>query len=98
MSLATMLDGYFHQDFVVEHGTAEGAARAFARDATLAELREATRELDAFLAMAEGESRHEWLRRLQRHGGAWRPRSLDSVRKVADVVREAGGGELGAGK
>lgn len=81
-----MLDGYFHQDFVAEHGSPEDAARAFVRESPVEDCRAAAEEILAFMALAETETRQEWLRRLRPIGGAWRPRSLESVRKVAAVL------------
>lgn len=95
MSLALLLDGYLHQDFVVEYGNAESATHAFVRDATVAEVTRARAELDAFIQAAEQETRQEWLRRLRREGGAWRPRSLAALRNVAEVLHEATSGSLG---
>lgn len=87
--LGAMLDGYFHQDFVAEHGSPEDAARAFLRDAPAGDVGPVRAELDEFIALARGETRQEWLRRLRGIGGAWRPRSLDSLSKVAAVLRPA---------
>lgn len=95
MSLALLLDGYLHQDFVVEYGNAESAAQAFVREASIAEVTRACVELDAFIGAAERETRHEWLRRLRREGGAWRPRSIAALRNVANVLHEATSSSLG---
>jgi hypothetical protein len=85
---AAFLDGYLHQDFVSEHGTAEAAAREYARVATTSERRAALAGLEAFIAIAETETRQEWLRRLHLIGGAWRPRSLAALRSVARSLAE----------
>ena len=87
-ALAAFLDGYLHQDFVSEHGTAEAAAREYARVATTVERHAALAALVAFIEKGEKETRHEWLRRLHLLGGAWRPRSLAALRSVARVLAE----------
>lgn len=82
-----MLDGYFHQDYVAEYGSFEGAARAFAKDATKGECLLVASELDGFIALAEMEPRQAWLARLRQLGGAWRPRSVESLQRVVSVLK-----------
>jgi len=85
-TLQLLLDGYFHQDFRMEYGNHEGAARVFSADASPEERMEAGAALAAFLAWAEGVTRAEWQAALSRAGGAWRPRSLGPIREVAAIV------------
>jgi hypothetical protein len=45
-NLTAFVRAYLHEDVVAEHGTATGAADAFARDASSAERQALTRELE----------------------------------------------------
>lgn len=85
--LALLLHGYFHEDFRAEHGTHEAAARAFARDASEEELAEARMSLSEFLEWAGAESTGTWQAGLRRAGGSWRPRSLEPLREVLEILR-----------
>ena len=84
--LGVLLDGYFHEDFRLEHGSHEAAARAFVREASEGERDNVRKSLDAFLSWAEGVERETWQAALRRAGGAWRPRSLGPLREVRDVL------------
>lgn len=86
--LATLLDGYFHEDFRAEHGSHEGAARAFVRDASPAEREEARTGLAAFIEWAESVSRARWQDALGAAGGSWRPRSLGPLHEVLALLRD----------
>ena len=84
--LALLLDGYFHEDFRALYGSPPEAALEFTRDADFglradvdAEFR-AVRRILAFL----GEP--AWIDILPGIGGAWRPRSLDDIDAVLDVL------------
>ena len=90
--LAVLLDGYLHQDFRVEYGGHEGAARAFVRDASDEERAAAASALKGFLAWAEEAERPLWQAALRAAGGAWRPRSLEPLREVLAIL---GGGSPG---
>ncbi len=84
--LAPLLDGYFHEDFRAEHGSHAAATRAFAREASPAEVAEAAEALQGFLAWAEDVDRALWQAALRAAGGAWRPRSLGPLREVLAVL------------
>ena len=86
-ALGMLLDGYFHEDFRAEYGGHEGAARAFVRDASLDERRAAAEALARFIEWADGVERPRWQAGLRRFGGAWRPRSLLSLREVLAILR-----------
>ena len=88
--LGVLLDGYFHEDFRLEHGSHEAAARAFVREASEGERDNVRKSLDAFLSWAEGVERETWQAALWRAGGAWRPRSLGPLREVRDILGEPG--------
>jgi hypothetical protein len=84
--LTVLLDGYFHEEFRVEYGGHEGAARAFLRDASADERAEAALALKEFLAWAEEAERPLWQTALRSAGGAWRPRSLEPLREVFAIL------------
>lgn len=84
--LALLLDGYFHEDFRLEHGDHEGAARAFVRDASPAEREEARAAMERFIDWTRTVSKHEWQHALSGAGGAWRPRSLAPLRDVLAIL------------
>lgn len=85
-ALARFLDGYFHQDFAIEHGDPVGAARAFVRDASPAERASAARDLTRFIEIASGQLAGEWRSQLGGLGGAWHPRSLGVLRTVLAIL------------
>lgn len=49
-NLSQLLGGYFHQDFIIVHGSPEGALNAAIHHHSEMETRDVLRELDAFLA------------------------------------------------
>ncbi|MFN0096863.1 MAG: contact-dependent growth inhibition system immunity protein [Dehalococcoidia bacterium] len=87
-SLRRMLDGYFHQDFLAEHGSLEGAARAFRREAEPAERARAARQLAA--AIEQSADVDELRALFASHRSGWRPRSLASARDVLAVLEDIG--------
>ena len=88
--LALILDGYFHEDFRAEHGSHEGAARAFVRDASQEEVTEARVALEAFINWADGVPREAWQEALLRAGGSWQPRTLAPLREVSAILAAPG--------
>jgi hypothetical protein len=84
-ALRAFVAAYWHEDMREEHGSAAGAVRAFARDATpdeLAKLRDEWDRWQALHAEASVEAKQAALRRL---GSAWQPQrdaDLTAVRKV----------------
>ncbi len=86
-ALARFLDGYLHQDFRIEHRSAAGAARAFARVASEREQRDVVRQLRRFIDSADEKSPAEWQHALTGIGGAWRPDSLDDLRALLPILR-----------
>jgi hypothetical protein len=81
---------YLHQDLLAEHGGAEGAADAFARDASEGERRELVDEL----ARLERAGRRWPLARLAQFfsdelGAAWAPESATVLRMLIERLRRA---------
>ena len=85
-ALCDFLDGYLHQDFVVEHRTVAGAGAAFLRDANAAERKDLVRELRAFMTATAGLPigrvgdlvTHEL-------GGSWLPASREELDALLSV-------------
>jgi hypothetical protein len=77
--LRRVFAGYLHEDFGVEHGTAEAALRAFRADASSRELQrfrtEAKRFLDHISALDFAEVRQLVLRL----GSRWAPPSREAL-------------------
>lgn len=89
-ALARFLDGYFHQDFRVEHGSAARAAAAFVQDASETERAAVERELTRLRSAIDGTPAEEWRAIIERIGGSWRPASLASIDRVIAVLRPPG--------
>jgi hypothetical protein len=84
-ALRGWLRGYLHEDFAAESGGAAGAAAAFCREATPAEVRALRLDWHAFRALTDGWPLDEIARVLTHElGGAWVP---GSVRELAAVGR-----------
>ncbi len=93
-ALRRFLIGYLHQDFALEHGSAEGGARAYAAAARPAERRRAAAQLRRVIEESDGL---EPLRAaLSRLGCGWRPPDLEAVRAVLALFDETEDGESGA--
>ena len=87
--LQRFLSGYLHEDFAEEHGTPEGALRAFVADANDAERRRLRAEAARLLDIAESETFDELRARLAGLGAKWAPRSRAALMKFLSAV--AGG-------
>jgi len=89
-ALCDFLDGYLHQDFVVEHGTVAGAGAAFLRDANAAERKDLVRELRAFMTATAGLP-IERVGDLVTHelGGSWLPASREALDALLAVFTAA---------
>lgn len=88
-ALARFLDGYLHQDFREEYGSAVGAAAAFTREAGFEERAAAAADLRAVRRHMGGLAGDGWRRVLPRVGGAWSPAALAQVDDVLDVLESS---------
>lgn len=78
-ALRAFLSGYLHEDFVVEHGTPEGALRAFMCDAGAGARRALGAEVARFVDKARGRPWSQVRRQFIQLGGAWTPPSRAAV-------------------
>ena len=81
---------YLHEDFEAEYGSAEGAAAAFAADASETERADLAREIERLTNTADRWSIGALQRFMTREiGGAWRPESLDAVKALETALKTA---------
>jgi hypothetical protein len=88
--LRSLLDGYLHQDFTVEHGSAAEAVQAWLLGARREDAMEVSSEWRSFLNVTAGmdvESRARALRDLA--GGAWAPADGHEFESVSALLRDA---------
>lgn len=88
--LRALLDGYLHQDFVVEHGDAGQAVQAWLSDASRDEVISASSEWRSFLNVTSGmdvAARARALRDLV--GGAWDPDGREEFDAVSSRLLDA---------
>jgi hypothetical protein len=91
--LRRVFSGYLHEDFALEHSTPGEALRAFAEDASPAEVRRFRAEAKRFLADTETLELRELRRRLAELGCRWNPPSraaLVALLSVDDGARRGG--------
>ncbi len=89
-NLRAVLDGYLHQDFVVEHGSAAAAIRAWLADAHGENATAVASEWRSFLNITAGadvEARARALR--EAAGGAWAPATAAEFEEVSELLRDA---------
>lgn len=82
--LTELCQGYLHQDFTPEYGSAEGAVRAWHADASLEQRVRVASEWRSFLNVTHGlpfRARVEALREIA--GGAWDPEPAEFERVSA---------------
>jgi hypothetical protein len=77
--LRRVFSGYLHEDALVEHGSPEGALRAFRDDASPAEVRRFRKEMARFLAQTEALDLDELHHVLGRLGCRWMPASREAL-------------------
>src|SRR3954471_1958708 len=85
--------GYLHEDFAQEHGTPEGALRAFEAEADATERRRLRAEAAKLLAITDAIGFDELRALLDTLGSRWSPRSRAAATKflaaVADGERDS---------
>jgi len=88
--LQSLGDGYLHQDFVAEHGSAAGAVRAWLSDTSVGEARTLSSEWRTFLNLTHGMTRDERTQAL-RHvaGGSWSPADDQEFEAVSALLADA---------
>ncbi len=88
--LRALLDGYLHQDFTVEHGSAVQAVQAALADVRHDDAMAVSSEWRSFLNVTAGmdvQTRGRLLCELA--GGAWAPRDADEFEAVSAVLMDA---------
>jgi hypothetical protein len=89
--IRTLLRGYLHEDFVTEHGSAEGAVRAFCKDASPAEVRKLAAEWRMLSVNTANWTVGEVASLLTKDlGGAWMPESKRELAQLFQVLKSAG--------
>jgi hypothetical protein len=88
-ALSTFARGYLHEDVIAEYGSAIGAARAFAADASADDRRRLAAALEALARAVHGRPPATLQRFLSRQvRSAWSPRNAEELRTLAAAVRE----------
>jgi len=80
--LRRVFEGYLHEDFVQEHGTAAAAIEAFRADASPAERRRLRDEARRFLAATATLDFAVVQNLIARLGSRWTPASRDELETV----------------
>lgn len=87
--LRRFFEGYMHEDFVHEHGTPEGALRAYEADASEPERRRLRSDATKMLAAVESGSLSDARTLLATLGAKWTPRSLAALKKWLTAAADA---------
>ena len=77
--LRRVFTGYLHEDFVAEHGTPEGALRAFHADADPGEVRRFHNEAKRFLARTRTMEFNQLRALLGELGCRWNPATREAL-------------------
>src|SRR5690348_3386589 len=88
--LRRFFEGYMHEDFMHEYGTAEGALRAYEADANEPERRRLRAEATRLLAAIETTNLADARALLSTMGAKWSPRSLAALKKWLAAAADAG--------
>ena len=80
--LRRVFEGYLHEDFVAEYGSAAAAIAAFRADAEAAEARAFRDEAQRFLALTSALDFAEVQRLITRVGSRWIPASREELESV----------------
>jgi hypothetical protein len=88
--VAFFLDGYLHEDFAAEHGSAAGAAWSYAQEAELDELEELGAEWATVRAAAEALPLNLFNRLLrERFASSWQAASVEEIEAVGREIERA---------
>jgi hypothetical protein len=89
-AVAGFVRGYLHEDVLAEHGSAARAAAAFCEDATPEERSRLADGLARLVEVARAWPPARLARFFTRElGAAWTPDSLDAVRELEAIARDA---------
>ena len=81
--LESFFSGYVHEDYVAEHGSPEGALRAWRLDANAREGRQFDREAEHLLEAALSLPFEQVAAFVRRDlGSAWRPSDIERLRTL----------------
>ena len=84
LELRRVFEGYLHEDFAEEYGSAAAAIRAFHADASAAETRAFRDEARRFLAATRAVDFADVQRLVTRVGSRWVPGSREELEDVLD--------------
>jgi len=88
--IRALLRGYLHEDYAAEHGSAEGAVRAFCKDASPQEMEKLTEEWRRLSVNTASWTVADIGSLLTKDfGGAWRPDSKQELARLFQVIRSA---------
>ena len=88
--LRSLLRGYLHEDYAAEHGSAEGAVRAFCKDASHQEVEKLTQEWRRLSVNTANWTVAEIGSLLTKDlGGAWMPESKREMARLFQVIKSA---------
>jgi len=90
--LRRFFEGYMHEDFMHEYGTAEGALRAYEADANEPERRRLRADAAKLLTAIETTGLADARSLLATLGAKWSPRSLAALKKWLTAASAAGRG------
>lgn len=90
-TLSVLVEGYLHQDFVADHGTAAAAVRTALAEVGPATALEVSSEWRTFLNLTYGlDAQMRAARLRQVVGGAWSPGTAAEFDEVSAVLLSAG--------
>ena len=87
-ALREFFSGYLHQDFRDEYGSAAGAAEAFRKDASEAEIQAVRKEWKTWREELLKSSGDEIAAATRQLGAAWRPQNVADLDKVEKALAE----------
>ena len=85
--LRRVFEGYLHEDFLVEYGSAAAAIDAFSADASTAELRMFRDEARRFIAATSALDFANVQHLITRLGSRWTPESREELERALTAPR-----------